>query len=49
VRKSEPLKPEIPDDLIQAAVRRSRARGKTGQWGLVKFSARSLLSRVKPR
>ena len=49
VRKPEPLKPEIPDDLIQAAVRRSRARGKTGQWDLVKFSARSLLSRVKPR
>ncbi len=49
VRKPEPVKPEIPDDLIQAAVRRSRARGKTGQWGLVKFSARSLLSRVKSR
>ncbi len=49
MRKSESLKPEIPNDMVQAAVRRSRARGKTGQWGLVKFSARSALSRVKPR
>jgi ferredoxin len=49
VRKSGPQKPEIPDTLVQAAVRRARARGKTGRWGLLTFSVRSLRSRVRPR
>ncbi len=48
VRKPEPLKPEIPDDAVQAAIRRAKARGKKGRMGLLTFSARSLWSRMKP-
>jgi electron transport complex protein RnfB len=47
VRKPEPLKPEIPDTLAHAWVKRARARGVRGHWGLLKFSTRALLSKLR--
>jgi ferredoxin len=49
VRKSESPVPEIPDNLAKAYVLRSRARGRTGQWGLLRFSVRSLWSQIQRR
>jgi len=48
-RKPEPLQPDIPKDHVQAAIRRAKARGRTGHIGLLTSSARSLWSRVRPR
>ncbi len=49
VRKPGPLRPKVPDNMVKAYVLRSRARGRAGQWGLLRFSTRSLWSRIQRR
>jgi len=48
-RKSVSPRPEVPDNAIKATILRARARGRAGQWGLLRFSARSLWSRIQRR
>lgn len=47
IRKPEPMRPEIPDTMVKAAVQRSRVRGARGRWGLLKFSARAVWSKLR--
>jgi ferredoxin len=48
VRKPGPPRPVIPETMVQAFIRRARARGKAGRRGLMMSAVRALRSRIRP-